>query len=329
MSNGAVALYGILGATLAACGRVGYEPARQRPQGDASSTETDTLPPPQEDGAEAEADAAPAHAGDALVTPESDVGASEAVPLDGPTVDGSPQGNGGDVAGAAPPYACRSSTHPETVLCEDFERPWPELQRDYGEGVSSGGELAAVPGPSRRSGTVLRASAVLGASGQTTNAVLLKALPAPVSSGALHVRAYVFMPASFPRPTWLNLVQVAGPDNTNGRSQASLGGDASDRAILTVATGGYVGMTVPGGLPRDRWFCAEIALRVAPAGASGDAELFVDGVSRVKSSPGIATLPPGGITHLTIGPIFSAAVAGTGVVYYDDVVVARAPVGCL
>lgn len=141
-----------------------------------------------------------------------------------------------------------------------------------------------------------------------------------LESGAVYLRAYVYLPSSV---------------------------DVGRFTILSLAGGGppYVGVAVglgPGGalqlevssapeylptetaLPRDRWTCLMVEVDVAQ---DGSAALVVDGAPVVSASD-LDTVPGGGATLAAAGILWAPADQGPAEIYIDELVVDTVPLTC-
>lgn len=139
-------------------------------------------------------------------------------------------------------------------------------------------------------------------------------------SGDLYLRGYFFMPSS----TTFDSLNVYGVGEAGG---------ANDSVVVTFRAGELgVYPSIPdrtyassAAVPRDRWFCLELHIRVAD---SGSVELFLDGASILTQSA-IDTLPALGYTRLTAGvDQYTPRTTPSGHMYFDELVLDDAPIGC-
>jgi hypothetical protein len=124
------------------------------------------------------------------------------------------------------------------------------------------------------------------------------------------------------------LLELQGATNTTGDQKSSMDiGPVDQLRLVSTASSVFLDAAAMS-VPRQRWFCLELLIKVAPAGSDGSIEMFVDGASLLKSPSGVTTLPPGGWTGVTVGVNHSQGLGSDLELFYDDFVLARSRVGC-
>lgn len=245
--------------------------------------------------------------------PPQDAAAGDVLAHDGPPVDGG-AADTGRLTGCA--------AHPDALTCDDFEGP---LFGDASE-VSSGGRLELSTLRARSGRQALRARTEGGT--EITRARVWRSLA--FSEGARFMRAYVWIEPGFTVGGYLVLLSLALDRNIGAANKISVDVHRNENWQLAVTAGGWFGSTPAMSLTRQRWVCVELGVQAGLAGGQGHAELFVDGLSVLRSPVGTRTLPQGGptFTEVGLGVVNASNVTGAPEVFIDDLVISRARVGC-
>jgi hypothetical protein len=207
----------------------------------------------------------------------------------------------------AAPDAFDLCSRPSTILCDDFSSSPNVVFTGDVQWFASGGY----------SGGALQVRGVTG-----SGAGAHWTLPA-TTDGELNARVHLRVQSSSTVQLFLVLVELNNALATNGQEKVSADLVTNDLyAIGAPYSGGGPQSAVT--LTRDQWACVE--LRVVVSSTAGEVHLLVDG-TEVAGRTGIDTLIPTGFHDLilTSGP--SSNDVDT-IVDYDDLVVARAPIGC-
>ena len=196
-----------------------------------------------------------------------------------------------------------------TILCDDFTTM---------SGASSTvGDVQWDPAGGRSGGGILVHAVPAGGS------VATYALPSAVMSGPLNVRSYLRVRGGPAVQGYAVVTELSNGASTGGQQKIS----------ADILTGDLWGMGAPfsGGGPgstvsvvRDTWTCVEVQIVVSST--AGEMRLRVDGVE-IAAKTGANTLIPGGFSVLLLAASLSAGEPDT-YVYFDDLVVATAPIGC-
>ena len=138
------------------------------------------------------------------------------------------------------------------------------------------------------------------------------ALPNPV-----YVRYYYYRPMSSD-PAAVQMLQL-GSSSAGGLGQLSLNSDSAVWQDSAFHRFTFAAM-------RDRWTCVE--LMVKRDATQGALSLRIDDAA-AGSYSGIDTrIGNGALDQISIGATVGSGVSGTVQIYYDDVVVSAAPIGC-
>lgn len=201
---------------------------------------------------------------------------------------------------------------PSTLICDPFENGIAANAVDGGAAWLAGG--------GRDGGGAFRASAT-----SSLNALAIYSWAAPITDGRLHTRFYARLGAGAPIATYAVLVQLDNGVDTMGEEKISADLVSADRyaVALPFVGGGGAGTEVA---PRASWLCMELAVLVDATGNSGTVQWLVNGVEVVGSGPE-RTMVPGGFAQLFLGVSLGAADPDFEVLF-DDLVVAREPIGC-
>jgi hypothetical protein len=150
-------------------------------------------------------------------------------------------------------------------------------------------------------------------------------LPAVITGGELHIGGRMFMAAGPPSPNFVVIAQTI----TTLFEKISFDVNMNDRLQLVDSVGGAGGINgAEGSLPRDRWVCFELAIKVAPAGGGGRVELLFDEVSVLAGFDNVGTAPAIGFRRVEIGLISSTLNTASETLLFDNWIVSTFPIGC-
>lgn len=209
----------------------------------------------------------------------------------------------------SPAGAFLCTARKDALACWDYDRPDAPLPG------SAGGTTAVRDTTMFVAGS---ASMRLTADGRRSGVIASDAsLAAAVTSGSLYLRAFFRLPASIVIRDWVVLLEAK-----SGSSGVSLQLSPDDTMSLHASSATAVGGLAK--VPRDRWFCVELAIDVDPT--AGRARLSVDG-TMILQHTGIDTQFGRGLNFvrggLVLGPqntLFELSV--------DEFLVSRTPIGC-
>ncbi len=142
-----------------------------------------------------------------------------------------------------------------------------------------------------------------------------------VASGALHLGGVVKIDGSGDVTEFVVLAQALSPQFV----KISLDGVSGDRAQVANLNVGNARQGAAGSLPRDTWFCYELAIDV---GDAGSVSLRIDDVEVFTAWQGQSTLPAGGYTSFEIGAIAGSDNTAPLVVHHDSWIIASQRIGC-
>jgi hypothetical protein len=153
------------------------------------------------------------------------------------------------------------------------------------------------------------------------SAYYVAAFPA-VTSGTLYFRGHIRIVGDFAISNVNPLMIGSYPQSDFGLDFNLLSG-----ARLEVNPSSGAGPAVSTAtLARDQWICLQGTI-VLGDGTTGSVSVTADGAQLV-SSVSVDTLPPGGVKNLSIGIDWTAGDQANSRIQWDDIVLARAPVGC-
>lgn len=234
---------------------------------------------------------------------------------DASTEDGG-AGDDGAVPDAPPPIdvtAC-DDTLSGAIFCDGFEATslsrWPT--RTVREGAAARATDRAFRGVAS-----LRADIAV-----ATGRAHLEAPFTPVTSGDLHVRAYVYVPSSV-AISKLHVLLVG--ENVAPWQGVAIGLSSGDAAALWIGPATREVIGAPGSIARDRWMC--MTLHLSLHGSSGSAELSIDGREVTRAS-GMSTAPAGGYGVAVAGIEWASADQPSATVYLDEVAIGTMPLAC-
>jgi hypothetical protein len=203
-----------------------------------------------------------------------------------------------------------------TLLCSDFEQ---DLLRDWDD-------IAL-----ERTGMVERSSARAHAGSSALHAVsrgarsaaVVRSSFAPLRSGELGLRVYLYVPAGLPTETMnLLFVGAAADLDTFDGIDINLEDGAVQVFSPQFAPTRHTGSAV---IPRDRWFCFRV--QIAIDDRAGSVRAYVDEPLAIEALDQ-DTLPLAGLTTVRAGIDWSSEQAAFFEIYMDDLLVAPGQVAC-
>ena len=216
--------------------------------------------------------------------------------------------NDAQAADASVEAVCPASA----LYCSGFEEPLDEDQI-----VSDRGEVIRDELFARSGERGLRISV------EGFGARAMLAIPvANTQDGSVFVRMYLLVPSEV---QLMDLV-AAHIGEPQGREGVNLDLWANDRFELYLPASDRSAFSGDGAVPRDDWMCLVIELEVDDE--LGGVSLRRDG-TLVAQADNVDTLPPGGISRLSLGVTWSQSQQPPATLYMDDVVVDREPIDCL
>jgi hypothetical protein len=144
----------------------------------------------------------------------------------------------------------------------------------------------------------------------------------PTPSGSFFMRAFYYLPASFPTGMWFRILSTFAPSPPyDGLNVA----DSAGALVVEDQNTANTGLPIPTG----RWLCVEWSVDTAPVAAvSQGTRLWLDGtqVLDVRESTTPAAMPLGVVDF---GLLVATPPAGVPIdLWIDDVIVDFAPIGC-
>ena len=221
--------------------------------------------------------------------------------LDGGPETGVPEDSGVDLDGSVP-TTC--ADHPGALVCSTFD------DASGFTAYQSNGQTELVFG-------VLDAVTIAPGG----SAYYVASFPA-VTSGTLYFRGHMRIVGSFVLSNVNPLMIGSYPQSDFGLDFNLLSGARFE--VNPSAGAGPVVSTAT--LPRDQWICLQGTI-VLGDGSAGSFGVTANGVSLV-SSTNADTLPSGGVKNLSIGIDWTAGDQANSRIQWDDIVLARAPIGC-
>jgi hypothetical protein len=298
-------------------------------QGGAAGSMTDAAPPlAGSDAAGSNADGGSGNggAGTAGSTAGTEAGRGGAGAGAGAGAAGATAGTGGTAgsAGTVPPEPVGESrcydTFENQPVCEGFEQPLKEPWWEAG----LDGTVRLQSARTYVGDGALAARAMMGQArfvGRTQ-------WPNGLKSGSIHLRAYVYVPASAVIDTVvvLGMSEIDAPFGgvTVAVKDVGLALDvhpegAGKNVVL-------VSPPTPFHLPRDRWNCMQLAIGVSAT--QGSVQLKVNGVVAVESPVPLSTLPVMGFKGMSAGLIYTDPSQPSVEVFIDELVAGTAPIPC-
>ncbi len=129
-------------------------------------------------------------------------------------------------------------------------------------------------------------------------------------------------------PVLMRPLMLQGSTNTVGDQKTGFDFVSLDELKLVSTASSVFILTPATTVPRQRWFCIELMIKVVPAGGDGFIEEFLDGASLFKSPIGVNTLPPGGWMGVSVGVNHSQGLGQDQEIFYDDFVLSQSRLGC-
>jgi len=202
------------------------------------------------------------------------------------------------------------------LICESFDQPLPTQSSTWIEGGMS---------VSLQDCLVNRGTGALHytGSGDSFSQTRFR-LPEPVTSGSLHARLLVRVPAEVTLPEQLQLFELWNGDDGSVERAALFVSPAGLPSIYVGASNVTLDAAPQYVLPRDAWVCLEVAFSLADA--DGIATLDMNG-ERVAERAAIDTLSTGGFSVAVVETLLKAATHDVDV-YIDDLIVSTEPIGC-
>ena len=221
------------------------------------------------------------------------------------------------VGGAATGGAVRGCSNiTGAFVCNDFESPAASWgPKDRGQG-SIDRDTSQV----RQGSFALHAYSAASAD----YALQVVSLPSRVTSGELYVRTFFFLPSSLNINDWLVALEL----KSCATCSEKISFDLAPGDIAMLSRSGVPSVKgAPASLPRNRWFCVELAVTLS---STGSVRLLVDG-STVASMPSVNTLlsgaVPAGIAAFRLGFI-TGPNQGPVELWADALVASPQAIGC-
>jgi hypothetical protein len=229
-----------------------------------------------------------------------------------------------DASVDAGPDPCPGLPDAGAIVCEGFESLTLPAPAQY-ETHQSNGSLVEISGTTVHGGARALHALVHPSQEKGEGTAALRKVFAPITSGLIYYRAHLRIGPGAPAKDWLVLMELDGATNTTGDQKVSIDSFGSDELAVTANGPNYYQRTSAMSLPRQRWFCLELVINVAPAG--GSIEVLLDGAP-LLSGTGLNTLLPGGYVAATLGLYSAKGLAKDLDTYYDDLVLARTRLSC-
>jgi hypothetical protein len=157
--------------------------------------------------------------------------------------------------------------------------------------------------------------------------MLVRVLPAPLTSGRLHMRAYMYRPSSVQVNAWFVTMEGRPLEDGTGINKISVDVASSNRAHLVANVASRSAFSAEGRWPAGRWMCVELVIQIG-AGTTGQTEVRLNGQT-AAALMNVTTSPPGGFRDVMFGvPLQSQSTSAGLEVYFDDLVVDTKPIGC-
>lgn len=213
-----------------------------------------------------------------------------------------------------------SGEHAGALLCADFEARELTASWDDGVTIEDAGAIERTTTRAHQGHGALHATS----DGSMSVAVVSKTF-APLRSGEVDFRAYVYVPAGEQTRT-MNIFFVGyepTPDPFQGVDFNLEDGAVqvySPQADPERQTGTLQ-------IPRDRWFCFRAHVVISDDRDKGAVQAYVDDELALDAT-GIDTLPAGGVRQFRAGVDWSSEQETEFDVYMDDVVLDTERVGC-
>jgi hypothetical protein len=204
---------------------------------------------------------------------------------------------------------------PEALLCETFDT---QLPAEYSTWYS--GPMTA----SIQDCLVHRGGGALRCRSDAFGYVQARMrLPAPVSSGPLHVRFFAYVPSTLVIPDYLAMFEL-WHDDRGAEEKISVEAISNGALEVYLTPNDTAHATPEGAVLRDEWMCIELFLDVASAG--GSMSLSLNG-TRVIEQSGVGTLPASPWSVAVVECLPSDDVSSVELTI-DDLVIGTQPIGC-
>jgi hypothetical protein len=225
----------------------------------------------------------------------------------------------GTDAGAVAPDAALGEcglAHAGAVLCSGFEQG--DLAADFEDAV-----LVNAGALERSTGRVHSGSGALHAASDAMMSVaVVWTRFAPLFSGDVYLRAYLYVPAELPTEI-MNIFFLGAEPVAESFVGFDLNLDDGRVQVFSPQADRYTG-ELP--IPRDRWFC--FRWRIAIDDTDGVVQAFVDDALALEVTE-LDTLPAAGVSWFRAGIDWSSQQDAYFEIYIDDVVLDTVEVDCL
>jgi hypothetical protein len=232
-----------------------------------------------------------------------------------------------DAAGpivASPAGAC--DKYGGALLCDDFESG--TLGRWSGVTQLEGGSVTLSQMLSHGGTTSALGTAGLpGATQGSGIGQLVYAFAGNLKDGDVYLRAWYYLPTGFALNSWIVLMALLPPDGApftkvSADIEGGAGREPRFNLVNNVLNGGYM---TSAAVPRDRWFCALLHVRLGPSG-TGYLSLSIDGTVLAQAAE--RTVPDSGYHYAAVGMHSSDTNTQAPRLYWDDVVISHSPISC-
>jgi hypothetical protein len=223
-------------------------------------------------------------------------------------------GRVGDAGVAA--EACPAG-HASARVCSGFERA--DLSDWSAPMIERSGQIERTSVRTHSGSGALHASSTA-----MMSVAVLSASFAPALSGALYLRAYLYVPANLPTET-MNILFLG--NEASGAAFSGIDLNLQDGALQVYSSASDPQrQTGSLAIPRERWFC--LRARIALDAADGAVQAYIDAALALDAR-GVDTLPSGGVQQLHAGIGWSSEQDAFFEIYFDDIVLDSVPVACL
>lgn len=211
--------------------------------------------------------------------------------------------------GASPDAAVPCEQRPGVLFCDSFEvpglAPWTSVV----------GDVTDEPAQVHRGAGALRVAIAAG----PALSYARRQVPGLAGQATLFARTWLYVPGTADLDH-INLVTISA---FSGEGMSLVGiGDVLELFHATPDTGSDFAAEP---LPRDRWTCLE--LDVVVDGAIGALHARVDGVE-VAALVNVDTETTDALDKIDLGITYSSPAQAAATLYFDDVAIGTAPIGC-